>query len=495
MGARARWPHFRVVHRSFAGRGSNRGRARNGVRTVGRGLRPLLAHAAGRPDRGGSRAPEEGRRLTRSQADDRRGDSERERAILVGAAFGSLSPDEAEWSLEELEALADTAGADVVDSLLQRRKTPDPATYLGRGKAGEVVRIAAAVDADMVILDDTLPPAQGRNLEEIAGVNPLAERGLKIIDRTGLILDIFAQHARSAEGKLQVELAQLNYRLPRLRGWGDVLSRLGGGIGTRGPGETALESERRAILRRIQRVRKDLKDLERTRDVKRSQRDRTGIPTVSLVGYTNAGKSTLLRYLTEAGVLIEDRLFSTLDPTTRRLDITHGTPVLLTDTVGFVRKLPHELVEAFRSTLEEVRDGSLMLHVVDAGRDPERQISAVDGVLKDIGVTEKPTLLVMNKLDLLTEVEQDKIRGRFPNAVFCSEDTGAGIEDLLDALTAQLARLQVEVRLEIPFDRGDVVAQIHDVGEVLEETYSEAGTTLRARLPRQRLADFHDFVH
>jgi GTP-binding protein HflX len=347
----------------------------------------------------------------------------------------------------------------------------------------------------MLIFDEELTPAQGRNLEELAGVNPLAERGLKIIDRTGLILDIFAQHARSKEGKLQVELAQLNYRLPRLRGWGEVLSRLGGGIGTRGPGETALEAERRAILRRIQRVKKDLEDLERTRDVKRKRRDRTGIPTVSLVGYTNAGKSTLLRYLTEAGVLIEDRLFSTLDPTTRRLDLPHGTPVLLTDTVGFVRKLPHELVEAFRSTLEEMREATLMLHIVDAGRDPERQISAVDGVLKDIGVTEKPTLLVMNKSDLLTEVELDKIRGRFPNAVFCSAATGAGIDDLLDALTAQLARLQVEVRLEIPFDRGDVVAQIHDVGEVLEETYSEAGTTLRARLPRQRLADFHDFVH
>src|SRR5918999_656770 len=273
MGARARRPHFRVVHRSFAGRGSNRGRARNGVRTVGRGLRPLLAHAAGRPDRGGSRAAEEGRRLTRFQADDRAGDRERERAILVGAAFGSLSPDEAEWSLEELEALADTAGADAVDSLLQRRKTPDPATYLGRGKAGEVVRIAAAVDADMVIFDDELTPAQGRNLEEIAGVNPLAERGLKIIDRTGLILDIFAQHARSAEGKLQVELAQLNYRLPRLRGWGEVLSRMGGGIGTRrGPGETQLETERRAILRRMRRVRADLEELERTRRLRRRGR-------------------------------------------------------------------------------------------------------------------------------------------------------------------------------------------------------------------------------
>jgi GTP-binding protein HflX len=397
--------------------------------------------------------------------------------------------------LEELEALADTAGAECVDRVLQRRDKPDPATYVGKGKVQELVAAASALDADMLIFDEELTPAQGRNLEELAGVNPLAERGLKIIDRTGLILDIFAQHAKSKEGKLQVELAQLNYRLPRLRGWGEVLSRLGGGIGTRGPGETALEAERRAILRRIQRVKKDLEDLERTRDVKRRRRDRTGIPTVSLVGYTNAGKSTLLRHLTEAGVLIEDRLFSTLDPTTRRLDLPHGTPVLLTDTVGFVRKLPHELVEAFRSTLEEVREATLLLHVVDASRDPERQISAVDGVLKDIGVTQKPTLLAMNKSDLLTEVELDKVRGRFPDAVFCSASTGAGIDDLLDALTVHLARLQVEVRLEIPFDRGDVVARIHDAGEVLEETYSEAGTSLRARLPRQRLADFQDFVH
>jgi GTP-binding protein HflX len=359
----------------------------------------------------------------------------------------------------------------------------------------ELVTAANALDADMLIFDEELTPAQGRNLEELAGVNPLAERGLKIIDRTGLILDIFAQHAKSKEGKLQVELAQLNYRLPRLRGWGEVLSRLGGGIGTRGPGETALEAERRAILRRIQRVKKDLEDLERTREIKRKRRDRTGIPTVSLVGYTNAGKSTLLRHLTEAGVLVEDRLFSTLDPTTRRLDLPRGMSVLLTDTVGFVGKLPHELVEAFRSTLEEVREATLMLHIVDGSRDPERQINAVNGVLKDIGVTEKPTLLVMNKSDLLTEVERDKIRGRFPEAVFCSATTGAGIDDLLEALGTQLARLQVEVRLEIPFDRGDVVARIHDEGEVLEETYSEAGTSLRARLPRQRLADFHDFVH
>ncbi|MBA2313624.1 MAG: GTPase HflX, partial [Actinobacteria bacterium] len=256
---------------------------------------------------------------------------ERERALLVAAAFGSTSTSQAEQSLDELEALCDTAGADTIDRVVQRRDAPDSATYVGKGKAAEIVSAAGALDADLLIFDDELTPAQGRNLEELAGVNPLAERGLKVVDRTGLILDIFAQHARSAEGKLQVELAQLNYRLPRLRGWGEVLSRMGGGIGTRrGPGETALESERRAIVRRIVRVKKDLEQLEKTRRLKRRRRHRSGAPVVALVGYTNAGKSTMLRALTSADVVIEDRLFSTLDPTTRRLELAHGRELLLT---------------------------------------------------------------------------------------------------------------------------------------------------------------------
>ncbi|MGH2752853.1 MAG: GTPase HflX [Actinomycetota bacterium] len=433
---------------------------------------------------------EEDRHLTRTH----RTRPERERAVLVGAVIGTKDADEAEWSLEELEALADTAGADSVERYLQRRDSAHSATYLGKGKVKEIVESATALDADMLIFDDELTPAQGRNLEEMAGVNPLAERGLKIIDRTGLILDIFAQHARSAEGKLQVELAQLNYRLPRLRGWGDVLSRLGGGIGTRGPGETALEAERRAILRRIQRVKKDLEDLERTRQVKRKRREKTGDAIVTLVGYTNAGKSSLLRRLTEAGVLVEDQLFSTLDPTTRRLELPRGEDVLLTDTVGFVRKLPHELVEAFRSTLEEVREATLLLHVVDAGRDPERQIDAVNDVLEDIGVTGKPAQLVLNKIDLLTDVELDKLRGRFPDAAFLSAQTGEGIEDLLEHIEAQLSKLRVEVILDIPFDRGGVAARVHDLGEVVEESYTEEGTTLVARIPRRRLADFEPYL-
>jgi GTP-binding protein HflX len=419
---------------------------------------------------------------------------ERERAVLVGAVFQKEDNDAAEWSLDELEALADTAGADALDRILQRRDSPDPGTYLGKGKVKEVVDVATALDADMLIFDDELTPAQGRNLEEAAGVNPLAERGLKIIDRTALILDIFAQHARSAEGKLQVELAQLNYRLPRLRGWGDVLSRLGGGIGTRGPGETQLEAERRAILRRMQRVKKDLAELERTRELKRRKRSRAGMPVVALVGYTNAGKSTMLRRLTDATVLVQDQLFSTLDPTTRRLELPQGQTVLLADTVGFVRKLPHELVEAFRSTLEEVTKASMLLHVVDGGRDAERQIAAVDAVLREIGAGDKPTLVAMNKSDLMTEVEIDKLRGRYPDAVFCSAQSGPGMDDLLDAIVAQLSKLKVEVRLEIPFDRGDVVARVHDEGDVLEETYSEKGTRLLARLDRSLLPEMTGFL-
>ena len=378
---------------------------------------------------------------------------------------------------------------------MQRRDSPDPATYLGKGKAKEVVDVAATLDADMIIFDDELTPAQGRNLEEVAGVNPLAERGLKIIDRTGLILDIFAQHARSAEGKLQVELAQLNYGLPRLRGWGDVLSRLGGGIGTRGPGETALESERRAILRRIQRVKKDLDDLTRTRRLKRKQRKRTAVPVIALVGYTNAGKSTLLRRLTDATVLIEDRLFSTLDPTTRRLELAPGRVVLLTDTVGFVRKLPHQLVEAFKSTLEEVLEASVLLHVVDAsGSEPQRQIDAVNTVLKDIGAVDKPTIIVLNKIDLVDEQTLTNLRARFPDAILCSAATGAGIDAVLAGIDRELARIKVEVTVDIPFDRGELVARIHEDGDVIEETYSSEGTRLVARVSRDLMPELETFL-
>jgi len=420
---------------------------------------------------------------------------ERERAVLVGLASGRRGVDEAEWSLDELEALADTAGADAVDRIIQRRDSPDPTTYLGKGKVDEVVGDAAALDADLLIFDDELTPAQGRNLEEQAGVNPLAERGLKIVDRTGLILDIFAQHARSAEGKLQVELAQLNYGLPRLRGWGEVLSRMGGGIGTRrGPGETQLEAERRALLRRIQRVKKDLVELEQTRETKRKRRASGGAALIALVGYTNAGKSTLLRRLTGAGVLIEDQLFSTLDPTTRRLELEHGREVLLTDTVGFVQKLPTELVEAFHSTLEEVVEASLLLHIVDAGRDPTRQIDAVNTVLAQIGAADKPALLVLNKTDLLADSARDALAGRFPDAVMLSAEHGHGVPGLRERIGSELARLWVEVELDVPFDHGEVVARLHHEGEVLKESYTDEGTQLTARVERESLASLTPYL-
>jgi GTPase len=378
--------------------------------------------------------------------------------------------------------------------LLQRRDGPHPATYLGKGKAKEIVDIAAALDADVLIFDDELTPAQGRNLEEMAGVNPLAERGLKILDRTGLILDIFAQHARSAEGRLQVELAQLNYRLPRLRGWGDVLSRLGGGIGTRGPGETALESERRTVLRRIGRVKKDLVELERTRQTKRKQRIRSGTPVAALVGYTNAGKSTILRTLTSSDALVQNQLFSTLDPTTRRMELADDKQILLTDTVGFVRKLPHELVEAFRSTLEEVKEATVLLHVVDASKDPDRQIDAVNKVLAEIGAVDKPVVLVLNKSDLITEEDSCRLRRRFEDAVLCSAETGDGIEELIVAIAMELSRSDVEIRLTIPFNRGEVVARVHEVGAVVSETYSETGTHMLARMDQDLAGEFSEFT-
>jgi GTP-binding protein HflX len=418
----------------------------------------------------------------------------RERAILVGAVFGQGSMEDAEWSLAELEALADTAGADALERSVQQRKSPDPATYLGKGKVKEIVDLANAMDVDLLIFDDELTPAQGRNLEDMAGVNPLAERGLKIIDRTGLILDIFAQHARSAEGKLQVELAQLNYGLPRLRGWGEVLSRLGG-VGTaRGPGETRLETERRAILRRIQRVKKDLVELERTRRVKRKQRTKTAVPVIALVGYTNAGKSTLLKRMTSADVLVQNQLFSTLDPTTRKLELPHGRQVLMTDTFGFVRKLPHQLVEAFRSTLEEVGEATVLLHVVDASGDAARQIAAVNTVLSDIGVIGKPVVLAFNKTDLVPPEEIDAIQRRFPDAVFCSAEEGTGVEELFERLDQELSKLKVEVVLEIPFDQGALAARVHEEGEVIEETYSDAGTRMVARIPSEALPDYSNYM-
>jgi GTPase len=314
-----------------------------------------------------------------------------------------------------------------------------------------------------------------RNLEEIFGC--------KVLDRTALILDIFAQHAHSAEGKLQVELAQLRYFLPRLRGWGESLSRLGGGIGTRGPGETKLEVDRRRVNKRISKLKDDLEVLERTRVTKRQERLRNRVPSVALVGYTNAGKSTLLNTLTHAGVLVEDKLFSTLDPTTRRLDLPDGRGVTFTDTVGFVRKLPHTLVEAFKSTLEEAVRADLLLHLVDgSGADPEEQYVAVREVLGEIGAADVPELTVVNKIDAVDDVTLTRLRRRFPDAALVSAQTGEGAEELLERVAERVPRPEIEVELLIPYQRGEIVSALHAAGAVLTENHTADGTLLHARL-------------
>ena len=409
-----------------------------------------------------------------------------ERAVLVGLSRGR-DAEQAESSLEELRRLADTAGAEVIEQMLHRRDKPDPATFIGKGKAQEVRDIVRSDGADTVIFDEELSPAQLRNLEELFGV--------KVLDRTALIIDIFAQHAHSKEGKAQVELAQLNYFLPRLRGWGEAMSRLGGGIGTRGPGETKLEVDRRRIKKRISKLRDDIEDLEKTRATKRQERTRSRVPSVALVGYTNAGKSTLLNRLTNAGVLVEDRLFSTLDPTTRRLELPDGRPVVFTDTVGFVRKLPHTLVEAFKSTLEEATRADLIVHLVDGSDpDPEGQYNAVRDVLGEIGAATVAELIVINKVDALSEVDLARLRRRLPEAVFVSAMEGEGLEEFLARVTEKLPHPEIEVELLVPYDRGDVVAALHAAGAVISENYDEAGTRVRARLREDQVSRLERYM-
>jgi len=410
-----------------------------------------------------------------------------QRALLVGTGFGTHTAEEAEISLRELALLTDTAGADPVETVLQRRATPDPATYVGRGKVEELQDLAEALDIDVVVFDDELSPAQQRNLEKMLGRD--------VVDRVALILDIFAQHATSQEGMVQVELAQLRYRLPRLRGRGIEMSRLGGGIGTRGPGETQLEVDRRRITRRVAKLERDLERLARTRATQRKARRRSDLMTMALVGYTNAGKSTLLNRLTEAHVLVEDRLFSTLDPTTRRLRLPGGETVLVSDTVGFVRKLPHQLVEAFRSTLEEVADVDLLVHVVDASADDaESQIVAVHAVLGEIITEELPEMVVANKLDLAHEDQLASLRARHPEAVAVSAATGEGIDGLLSVLSDRLRALDRIVELVVPYERGDVLAALHREGEVLVEVHVESGMRVQARLADATLSRYREFV-
>jgi GTPase len=407
-----------------------------------------------------------------------------ESAVLVGLADG---PTDGDGSLDELAALARAAGADPVGRVVQARSRPDPTTFVGKGKLDEIHDLVHASAAEAVIFDDELTPGQLRNLEERLRV--------KVLDRTSLILDIFALHARSGEGKVQVELAQLNYLLPRLRGWGEAMSRLGGGIGTRGPGETKLEVDRQHIRRRIAKLRRDIADLGRTRRVKRSGRERSGLPQIALAGYTNAGKTTLLNALTDAGALVADQPFATLDPTTRRLELPRGRRVTISDTVGFVRKLPHDLVEAFKSTLEEVARADLVLHVADASaRDLEEQMLAVREVLGEIGAAHLPEVLALNKWDLLDETSGARIRRRHPEGVPVSALSGEGSERLLEALAVTLPRLPVQVTLFVPFDRPEVVPRLHREGEVLSAESGPDGITVVARVGESELSRLASLV-
>ncbi len=411
----------------------------------------------------------------------------RERIVLVGVTFPGHDDDETDASLDELSLLIDTAGADEVARLVQRRDTPDHTWFIGKGKADELRELCLAVDADTVVFDNELSPAQQYNLEKLLGRTA--------IDRTAVILDIFAQNAHTLEGKAQVELALLRYRLPRLRrGASARLSQQRGGVGMRfGGGETKLEVDRRQILTRISRLERELAELSRTRHLQRKSRGRSGLAAVSIVGYTNAGKSTLLNRLTQAGVLVEDRLFATLDPTTRRLSLPGGEPVLLTDTVGFVRRLPHGLVEAFKSTLELVAEADLLVHVVDASAaDPPGQIDAVRTVLAGIGAESVPELLVFNKADLDPD-EAASLVASHRGSVAVSARTGEGIDELLRALADRVRALTSVVELLVPYERGDVLAAIHREGEVVSTSHEDGGLRIRARLSDAsagRLAEF-----
>ncbi|HEX9540936.1 MAG TPA: GTPase HflX [Streptosporangiaceae bacterium] len=411
-----------------------------------------------------------------------------ERVILVGVwTEGTLA--NAENSLRELSRLAETAGSVVLDGLVQRRGRPDPATYIGSGKAAEIASLVTSLAADTVICDGELSPSQLRRLEGVVKV--------KVIDRTALILDIFAQHARSKEGKAQVELAQLEYLLPRLRGWGESLSRQaggrvagGGGIGTRGPGETKIETDRRRIRTRTAKLRRQLAEMSVGRKVQRRQRSRREVPAVAIAGYTNAGKSSLLNRLTGAGVLVDDSLFATLDPAVRRARTPSGRWFTLTDTVGFVRHLPHQLVEAFRSTLEEVAESDLIVHVVDGSdADPQAQIAAVREVLGEIGAGRVRELVVINKADAADPIEVEGLRLKERGSVVVSARTGAGLADLVAAIEAALPQRDREVTAVVPYGRGDLVARAHSEGEVLAVRHGQDGTELIARLPPDLAAE------
>ncbi len=417
----------------------------------------------------------------------------REKIVLVGVTIPPESVEDTENSVDELSLLVDTAGADEVGRVYQRRQAPDPPTYVGKGKAEELREVALATDCDTVVFDNELTPAQQFNLEKLLGRTA--------IDRTAVILDIFAQNAHSQEGMAQVELAQLRYRLPRLRRRAGALSQQAGGmsaggarIGTRGPGETQLEVDRRRIVRRIHKLEGDLREIERHRTTQRRAQRRGQLAKVVIVGYTNAGKSTLLNRLTDAGVLVEDRLFATLDATTRRLSLPGGETVLLTDTVGFIRKLPHQLVEAFKSTLDVAVDADLLIHVVDAGApDPAGSMAAVRDVLVEIGADHVPQLLAFNKSDLAADAAK-RLVDVYEGSVAVSAVTGEGIDRLLATVGDRLRSLATVVELVIPYERGDLLAAAHRAGEVLHEEAGEGGMHLRGRFDDATIGRFRGFV-
>lgn len=409
----------------------------------------------------------------------------REKIVLVGVVFPGTTPDALERQLDELALLVDTAGADVVARVVQRRDAPDPATFVGSGKVQELREICLAVDADTVVFEHALSPAQQRNLEKILGRTA--------IDRTAVILDIFAQNARTPEGKAQVELALLEYRLPRLRRAGGSLSQQAGGIGTRGPGETQLEVDRRRLVQRIHHIRAELRQIDRTRGVQRQGRARGRHREVTLVGYTNSGKSSMLNALTDAGVVAEDRLFATLDPRTRQRQLPGGETVLITDTVGFISNLPHELVQAFMSTLKSVQLADLLVHVVDGSSDEaERQIAAVRDVLSEIDARDVPELLVFNKVDVEGSRSRE-LSAQHPGSVWVSALTHENLDAVISAIGDALRTNDRIVTLRVPMERGDVVAAAHREGEVIETTVTEDAVVLRVLLDQVGAARFAEW--
>jgi GTPase len=419
-----------------------------------------------------------------------------ERVVLVGVWTDGSAAD-ADASLAELAALAETAGSEVLEGMIQRRDKPDASTYIGSGKAQELREVVLSTGADTVICDGELSPAQLNALEKAVKV--------KVIDRTALILDIFAQHATSREGKAQVSLAQMEYMLPRLRGWGESMSRQGGGaggsgggVGLRGPGETKIETDRRRIRERMSKLRREIKAMKQVRDTQRSRRLNSDVPSIAIVGYTNAGKSSLLNALTGAGVLVQDALFATLEPTTRRGEFDDGRPFVVSDTVGFVRHLPTQLVEAFRSTLEEVVDADLLVHVVDgADVNPLAQISAVRQVISEV-ITDHhgdpaPELIVVNKVDAASGLGLAKLRRALPGAMFVSAHTGDGVEALRRRMAELAVPTDTAVDVVIPYDRGDLVSRVHADGRVQQTEHNSDGTRIKARVPAALAASLRAF--